>query len=98
MLQEEKTWSLMANFNINLLNEDTDHNVSGFYYILSLNFFAPYILQPTSSAKNSKTFIDAFLNSIEFNTFSGNLTLQIWDRLPQFLILKDFYHKSLKVH
>ena len=32
---------------------------------------------------------------MEFNAFSGNLTLQTLDQLPQFLILKDFYHKTL---
>ena len=81
---------------MNLLNINTDHNVSDFYNILSSNFFAPYILQPTKLTKNSKTLIDnIFLNSIEFNTFSGNLTSQILDHLLQFLILKDFYHKTL---
>ena len=46
-------------------------------------------------AKNSKTLIDnIFLNSIEFNTSSGTLTSQISDHFPQFLILKDFYHKT----
>ena len=84
ILQEEKTCLLMDDFNINLLNTDTDHNVSDFYDILSSNFFAPYILQSTKLAKNSKTLIDnIFLNSIEFNTFSGNLTSQILDNLPQ---------------
>ena len=38
-------------------------------------FFASYILQSTRLARGSKTFIDnIFLNSIKFNTFSGNLT------------------------
>ena len=83
---------LLANFN----NTDTDPNVSNLYHVLSLNFFAPYNLEPTSLAKHSKTFIDnIFLNSVEFNTFSGNLTSQISDHLPKFLILKDFYHKIL---
>ena len=96
IFQEEKTFLLMGDFNINLLNTDTDHNLSDFYDILSSNFFARYILQPTRLAKNSKTVIDnIFLNSVEFNTFSGNLTSQILDHIPQFLILKDFYHKTL---
>ena len=94
ILQEEKTYVLMDDFNINLINTDTDYNVSDFYDILSSKFFAPYILQPTRLTKNSKTLIDVFLNSIEFNTFSGNLTSQILDHLPQFLTLKDFYHKT----
>ena len=46
-------------------------------------------------AKYSKTLIDnIFLNSTEFNTFSSNLTSQISEHLPQFLILKCFYHKT----
>ena len=96
ILHEEKTCLLMGDYNINLLNTDTNRNISDFYDILSSNFFAPYILQSTKLAKNSKTLIDnIFLNSIEFNTFSGNLTSQISDHLPQFLILKDSYHKTL---
>ena len=70
ILQEEKTSLLMGDFNINLLNKDTDHNVSDFYDIWSSNFFAPYILQPTRLVKNSKTLIDnIFLNSIELIPF-----------------------------
>ena len=86
----------MGNFNIHLLNTDTDHNFSDCYYILSSNFFAPYLSQPTMLAKNSKTLTDnIFLNSIEFNTFPGNLTMQISEHPPQFLIVKDFNHKTL---
>ena len=60
------------------------------------DFFARYILQLTRLTKNSKTLTDnIFLISIEFNTISGNLTSQISDHLLQFLILKDFYHKTL---
>ena len=71
------------------LNTDTDHNVSDFYDILSSNFYAPYILQPSRLTKNSKTIINNdFLNPNQFSTFSGNSP-------PQFLILKDFYHKTL---
>ena len=44
ILQGEKTCLLMGDFNINLLNTDTDHNVSDFYEILPSNFFDPYIL------------------------------------------------------
>ena len=96
ILQEEITCLLMGDFNINLSNTDTDHNVSEFYDILFSNFFAPCILQRTRMAKNSKTHTDnIFVNSIEFNTFPSNLTSQILDHLPQFLILKDFYDKSL---
>ena len=94
--QEEKAFLLLSEFNINLSNADIDHNLSDFNDILSSNFFAFYNLQPTKLTKNSKTLIDnIFLNSIEFNSFSGNLTSQILDHFLQFLILKDFYHKTL---
>ena len=33
------------------------------------------------------------MNSLEYDTFSGNLTTQISDHLPQFLILKNFHGK-----
>ena len=99
ILQEEKTCLLISDFNIIILNTDIYPNVSDFYDTSSSNFFAPYLLQPTRLARNSKILVDNifFLNSIEFNTFcgSGNLTLQISDHLSQFLILKDFYHESL---
>ena len=77
-------------------NTDTVHAVSKFYDIMSSHFFAPYILQPTRLSKNSRTLIDNIsLNSIEFKTFSGNLASIISDHLPQLLILKDFYRKSI---
>ena len=96
IFQQEKIYLLIGDFNINFSNTDANLNVSDFYNILSSNLFAPCILQPTSLAKDSKTLIDnIFKNSIEFNTFSGNLASQISDHLQQFLILKDFYHKIL---
>ena len=60
----------MGDFNINLLNTGTDHNVSDFYDIMSSNFFAPYILQTTRLTKISKAFIDnIFLNSLNLIPF-----------------------------
>ena len=60
----------MGDFNINLLNTGTDHNVSDFYNILPSNFFAPYILQTTRLTKIYKTFIDnIFLNSLNLIPF-----------------------------
>ena len=37
---QEKTCLLMGDFNINLINTDTNHNVSDFYDILSSDFFS----------------------------------------------------------
>ena len=45
---------------------------------------------------DKKLFIDNIsLKSIQLNIFSSNLTLQISDYFPQFLVAKDFYYKNL---
>ena len=89
--KEEETCMLMLDFNISLLNTETNTNISEFYDNMSSHFFAPYILQPTRLTKSSKTLINnIFLNSIEFETFSRKS-----DHLPQLLILKDFHYKSI---
>ena len=92
---EEKTCMLLGDFIINLLNAETNINIFEFYANISSHFFSPDIHQPTKLTKISKTLIDnVFRNSIEFKTFSGNLTSPISDNLPQLLILKDFLRKS----
>ena len=93
--KEEKTSMLMGDFSINLLNAETNINISEFYDNMSSYFFAPYILQPIRFTKNPKTLIDTtFQNFIELETFSRNLTSRISDDLPDLLILKDFHRKS----
>ena len=84
----------MDDFNINLLNIESDKLVSNFYDLMTSRCFATFILQPTRITEKSKTLIDnIFMNSLEYDTFSGNLTTQISDPLPQFLILKNFHRK-----
>ena len=57
------------------------------------NYFraAPYIiLQPTRPISNS--LIDnSFLNTLEYNSTSGNITIQLSDHLFQFVILEGFF-------
>ena len=51
--------------------------------------FTPYVLQPTRLA--SKTLIDnIFFNSLEYQSYSGNILIEIADHLIQFLILEGF--------
>ena len=57
----------MGEFNIYLVNSDTNPEVSEFFDNLYSHFFAPYILQPTRLAKNCKTFF-IFINSKEFGS------------------------------
>ena len=87
---ENKFCSLMGDFNIDFLKTDTNDNVNAFYNSAKSHFFAPYILQPTRPI--SKTRIDnIFINSVEYPSHSGNLTIQISDHLLQFVILEGFF-------
>ena len=87
--REGETCILMGDFNIKLFSTEINTNISEFYNKMSSHFFASYILQPTRLTKNSKVLLDnIFLNSIEFETFSENLTSLISDHLPQLLILR----------
>ena len=80
----------MGDINIDLLKTDTNDSVNVFYNNVTSHFFAPYILQPTRS--KSKTLIDNILiNSVEYPSHSGNLTVQISDHLFQFVILEGFF-------
>ena len=87
---ENKFCSRMGDFNIDLLKTDTNDNVNAFYNNVTSHFFALYILQPTRP--KSKTLIDNILiNSVEYPSHSGNLTIQISDHLLQFVILEGFF-------
>ena len=56
-------------------------------------FFSPYVLQPKRPI--SKTLIDnIFLNTIEYVSYSGNITIQLADRLFQFVLLEGFFHDA----
>ena len=82
---------LVGDFNIDLLKSHSKDSFGNFYNNLTSYFFLPFILQPTRVTEHSKTLIDnIFFNSLEYNSCSGNITVQISDHLFQFLILKDF--------
>ena len=79
----------MGDFNIDLLKLVSHNESSDFYNSISSHLFTPYILQPTRF--HSKTLIDnIFYNSIEHQSISGNLLIEISDHLIQFLILQGF--------
>ena len=88
---ENKICSIVGDFNIDLLKVDTRDDYNTYLNVLSSIFFTPYIKQPTRPI--SKPLIDnIFLNSIEFSSYSGNITIQLADHLFQFAILKGFFH------
>ena len=91
---ENKLCSLMGDFNIDLLKKDIIEDVSSFYNIMTSHFFAPYVLEPSRLISN--TLIDnIFINSVEYLSHSGNLTIQIADHLFQFVLLEGFFKDLL---
>ena len=86
---ENKQCILMGDFNIDLLKCESHEDSNAFLNNLSSSFFTPYVLQPTRLA--SKTLIDnIFFNSLEYQSYSGNILIEIADHLIQFLILEGF--------
>ena len=82
----------MGDFNINLLNSDNDNSVSNFLDILGSFSLLPQVILPTRVSNTSKTLIDnIFYDSSNSKTISGNLTCNISDHYPQFLMLKNIY-------
>ena len=91
---EGKMCSLVGDFNIDLQKSNRNENINQFYNTVTSNFFAPYIMQPTRFA--SQSLIDnIFINSIEYMSYSGNLTIQISDHLLQFVLLEGFFKEVL---
>ena len=97
--KEKKAVIITGDFNITLLNTDSDDYTSDFLNLLLSNFYQPHILQPTRITNiNKPTLIDnIFLNSIEFDTTSGNLTTPISDHLPNFIFCHNVNVKGKKV-
>ena len=57
---------------------------------MTSNFYSPFILQPTRPI--SKSLIDnIFLNTLEYKSTSGNITIQLSGHLFQFVILEGFF-------
>ncbi len=96
--KEKKTVFLTGDFNINLLNIDSDEYAESFLNLLLSNFFQPHILKPSKILNNCKpSLIDnIFLNSIDHETFSGNLISKISDHMPNFIFCKNLRLKSKK--
>ena len=79
----------MGDFNIDLLKCVTCDANNAFLNTLSSNSFLPYVLQPTRLA--SKSLIDnIFFNTLDYESYSGNLLIEISDHLIQFVILEGF--------
>ena len=93
---ENKNIILLGDFNINLINYESNRETNEFVDLISSNSLIPHILKPTRITTHSKTLIDnIFSNFIEIPVLAGNITCSISDHLAQFAIL-DLKTSNLK--
>ena len=78
------------------MNYNEHNQINEFLDSLAFNSFIPIILQPTRITSHSNTLIDnMFLNVIDPDIISGNLTANISDHLPQFAIILNKFGNYL---
>ena len=96
---ESKNIYLLSDFNINLLDYESDRYTAHFLDDMYLNSFTPYITFPTRIAPRSKTSIDnIFHNNFDESIISGNLITDILDHLAQYIIIpKILQHESKEI-
>ena len=96
--KENKNVILMGDFNINILEYDSETSVSEFLDIMYENLLLPYITGPTRITSKSSTLIDnIFFNGVEDNTISRNLVTSLSDHLAQFMILPHNNSVEIKI-
>ena len=79
---ENKQVMLMGDFNMNLLNYNTNKRITQFVHELYTNSFIPYINLPTRITNQSETLTDnIFYNKINPEATAGNITTSISDHL-----------------
>ena len=85
----------MCDYNINILNCNSDNETSNFIDTRHASSFYPTINIPTQIAATSETLMDnIFYNTFTKNILMGNVATSISDHLTQFLITTN-ENKSL---
>ena len=88
LAKEKKETVLMGDFNINILNCNSDRDTSSFTDTLYSNSFYPTINIPTRITSTSKTLIDNILyNNITKSIWAGNIATTISDHLMQYIFI-----------
>ena len=83
----------MADFNIDLLRSDTNHQTTGFIRDMFVNAFYPTISKPTKVTKQTTSLIDNIITNIhEYSIKSSILYNDISDHFPIF----TFYELGVK--
>ena len=95
--REKKKTILCGDFNLNLLNFDTDQQTNNFLSNMFQHQFQPCIIEPTRITNSNKPSLvdNIFINTFD-DPFCGNILEHIsYDHLPNFIIL-DHVHTNKK--
>ena len=87
---EKKEAILLGDFNINLLNCDSDKDTSSFLEMMLSNSLLPRITKPTRITTRLKTLIDnIFFSELQNDIVAGNITNDISNHLAQFVAIPN---------
>ena len=87
--KENKDVIISGDFNLDLLRTDKVKMVENFVNLMFTSFYQPLILQPTRyTDRHRPSLVDnIFINSLDLNIVSGNLTAKISDHMPNFVLI-----------
>ena len=86
LTKENKEIYLCGDFNIDLLQIETNNKYQQFYDVLCSYGFLPKIIQPTCVTEHTSSLIDnIFSNNIIEDTRSGNILLTLSEHFSQFV-------------
>ena len=84
---------LLGDYNINLLNCDSDKKTCDFLKLILSFPFLPRIIKPTRITLRSQTLIDSiFINELHSNIVAGNITTDTYNHLTQFVAIPGDWH------
>ena len=91
LISENSEVILLGDFNIDLLKDDSNKNVSHILDIMYSTNLVPNITSPTRLRSRSQTLIDNIFSSITNDDYiPGNLISPISDNHAQFLIIPNY--------
>ena len=93
---ENKILVITGDFNYDLFKTETNPFAKKFIEIMYDNLLQPCILEPTRIVNGNKPALidNIFINTLNKNAISGNLTSKISDHMPNFLLLSDTIEKT----
>ena len=87
--ENNKEVILLGDFNIDLINSNSNDNASEFLDVIYSSNLLPHITSPTQLTSRSHTLIDNIFSNINEECTSGNIINTISDHLGQFLIIPN---------